>query len=86
MASKKFIGGASKKNTISAADFDSKFDAGEDISQYLDVSQASVVRRVNVDFPAWVIEALDKEAQRVGISRQAIIKVWVAERLDELKT
>ena len=39
-------------------------------------------RRVNIDFPAWVVEALDREAQRLGVARQALVKLWIAERLD----
>ena len=67
-------------------DFDEAFDKGEDVSSYLDISKArrinTEVRRVNVDFPIWVIESLDREARRLGISRQALLKMWVAERID----
>ncbi|MCU0555232.1 MAG: BrnA antitoxin family protein [Syntrophales bacterium] len=70
---------------VKAKDLDKKFDAGEDITQYLDVSKARRPRqeqkRVNVDFPLWMIHQLDKEAKRLGVPRQSIIKVWVAERL-----
>jgi hypothetical protein len=70
---------------MKAKEFDRKFDEGEDISQYLDFSKArrSVLehKRVNVDFPAWMITQLDKEAKRLGVPRQSIIKLWVAERL-----
>jgi len=70
---------------VKAKDLDKKFDAGEDITQYLDVSKARRPRqeqkRVNVDFPLWMIQQLDKEAKRLGVPRQSIIKVWVAERL-----
>jgi len=70
---------------VKAKDLDRKFDAGEDITQYLDVSKARRPRqeqkRVNVDFPLWMIHQLDKEAKRLGVPRQSIIKVWVAERL-----
>jgi hypothetical protein len=70
---------------MKAEDFDTKFDEGEDISQYLDVSKArrpvQVQKRVNVDFPVWMIRLLDKEAKRLGVPRQSIIKLWVAERL-----
>jgi hypothetical protein len=65
--------------------FDEKFDDGEDISIYLDVSKAhrpeQEQKRVNVDFPLWMIHQLDKESKRLGVPRQSIIKVWVAERL-----
>ena len=70
---------------MNAKDFDKKFDAGEDITKYLDVSKArrpeQEQKRVNVDFPLWMIHQLDKEAKRLGVPRQSIIKVWVAERL-----
>ena len=72
---------------MKAKDLDKKFDAGEDISQYLDVSKArrpqQDQKRVNVDFPVWMIQQLDKEARRLGVPRQSIIKVWVAERLQK---
>ena len=70
---------------MKAKDFDKKFDAGEDVVEYLDLSKAVrpglANRRVNVDFPEWMITLLDKEARRIGISRQSIIKFWIAERL-----
>ena len=66
---------------------DKKFDSGEDISKYLDLSRATRPgqdqRRVNVDFPVGMIDSLDKEAKRLGVTRQSIIKVWIAERLQE---
>jgi hypothetical protein len=67
-------------------EFDRKFDKGEDVSRYLDFSQATrpgrEQRRVNVDFPVWMIESLDREAKRLGVPRQSVIKVWIAERLE----
>lgn len=70
---------------MKASDLDRKFDSGEDISKYLELSGArrpgQSIKRVNVDFPAWMIKSLDKEARRLGVPRQSIIKVWVAERL-----
>jgi macrodomain Ter protein organizer (MatP/YcbG family) len=76
--------------SIKAKQFDKKFDSGEDITKYLDVSKAhrpeQEQRRVNVDFPIWMIQSLDKEAKRLGVPRQSVIKVWVAERLDKKKT
>jgi hypothetical protein len=72
---------------MKAREFDKKFDEGEDISKYLEVSKArrpgQAQRRVNVDFPLWMIHLLDKEASRLGVPRQSIIKVWVAERLEK---
>ncbi len=74
---------------MKAKQFDKKFDSGEDITKYLDVSKAhrpeQKQRRVNVDFPIWMIQSLDKEAKRLGVPRQSVIKVWVAERLDRKK-
>jgi hypothetical protein len=70
---------------MKAKEFDKAFDEGKDISQYLDRSKArrpaQEQKRVNVDFPMWMINLLDKEARRLGVPRQSIIKVWVAERL-----
>ena len=70
---------------MKASDFERKFDAGEDVSDAIDWSKARranlEVRRVNVDFPAWVVEALDREAARLGVTRQALVKLWIAERL-----
>ncbi|NTW54386.1 MAG: CopG family transcriptional regulator [Chlorobaculum sp.] len=75
---------------MKAQEFDQKFDAGEeDITPELDLDQATRVnqrqKRVNVDFPVWMVDSLDKEAKRLGVSRQSIIKVWIAERLQEQK-
>ena len=70
---------------MKAKEFDRKFDEGEDVSRYLDISKArrpeQEQKRVNVDFPLWMIHQLDKEAKRLWVPRQSIIKVWVAERL-----
>ena len=71
---------------MKAKDFDKKFDEGqEDIVGDLDLSSARRVnqeqKRINVDFPAWVVESLDREAARIGVTRQSIIKVWLVERL-----
>ena len=71
---------------MKAKDFDKKFEEGqEDIVDDLDLSSARRVnqkqKRINVDFPAWVVESLDREAARIGVTRQSIIKVWLVERL-----
>lgn len=76
---------------MKAKELDRKFDEGaEEIIDALDLSKAKrsmqKQRRVNVDFPGWMVESLDKEASRVGVTRQSIIKVWLAERLEELAT
>jgi len=69
-----------------AEEFDQLFDRGDDVTSALGLSGARrpgwEQRRVNVDFPAWMIEALDREARRLGVTRQSIIKVWIAERLE----
>ena len=71
---------------MKARDFDKKFDSGDSIASYLDLSQAKrtnqEIKRVNIDFPVWIIQALDKEAKRLGVSRQALLKIWIAERLE----
>lgn len=73
---------------MKAKKFDSDFDSGKDISDALDLSKAErplqKQRRVNVDFPDWMIESLDKEARRLGVTRQSIIKIWLAERLEQI--
>ena len=71
---------------MKAEEFDRKFDTGqEDIIDDLDLSTARRVnqehKRINVDFPAWVVTALDREAARIGVNRQSLIKVWMVERL-----
>lgn len=72
-------------DTITTEEFDAKFDNGENISAYVDWSKArrpnQEPRRVNVDFPAWVVQGLDREAGRLGVTRQSLIKMWIAERL-----
>ena len=70
-----------KSEKITTGEFDSMFERGGDIFKYLDFKKATVVRRVNVDFPEWMIEQLDKEAQKLNISRQAVVKTWIYERL-----
>ncbi|OLT48238.1 CopG family transcriptional regulator [Saccharomonospora sp. CUA-673] len=71
---------------MKAEEFDERFDNGEDVTAHLDLSKArrphAEQRRVNVDFPSWMVEALDLEARRLGVTRQSIIKVWIADRLE----
>ena len=75
-----------KPKTISAEEFDRMFDDGEDISEYLDFSTVRrpglEAKRVNVDFPGDVVSKLDRAAQRRGVSRQALIRMWIVEHLD----
>ena len=77
-----------KPKKITAEEFEAKFDAGEDISEYVDWSKAThpmrELHRVNVDFPKWVVFAMDRESARMGITRQSLIKLWIAERVDQL--
>jgi hypothetical protein len=70
---------------MKTSEFDTKFDDNEDVSGAIDWSQAqrpnTAVKRVNVDFPVWVIAGLDRQALRLGVTRQALIKLWIAEKL-----
>jgi hypothetical protein len=76
-----------KKSTITAKQFDERFDRGDDISTFVDTSSIKrpglEARRVNVDFPEWVIQSLDTESKMIGVSRQSLIKLWISERLQE---
>ncbi len=69
-------------------EFEKKFEENKDISKYLDISKVrkpgQEQKRVNVDFPLWMIDSLDKEAKRLGVPRQSIIKVWIAERIKKV--
>ena len=71
---------------MNSSELDQRFDNGESILEALDLSQARrqrlELRSVNIDFPLWMVEQLDREASRMGVSRQSIIKMWLAERLD----
>ncbi|WP_394751969.1 type II toxin-antitoxin system BrnA family antitoxin [Crenothrix sp.] len=74
---------------MKAKEFDKKFDDDEnDIVDHLDLSTAKrpnqMQKKVNVDFPTWMVDSLDKEANRIGVTRQSIIKIWVAERLEKI--
>ena len=72
---------------MKADEFDTLFDDGKDVSHLLDLSSAKrpnqEQKRVNVDFPKWMVTQLDAEARRLGVTRQSIIKVWLAERLEQ---
>ena len=75
---------------MNSSEFDRRFDDGESLIEVLDVTAARRQRleqkRVNVDFPIWMVEQLDQEANRLGVTRQSIIKVWLAERLERPKS
>ncbi len=72
---------------MKAKQFDKKFESGENLTRDLDFSKARRVNqepeRVNIDFPAWVVEDLDKHSKRLGITRQDLVKFWIAEKLKE---
>ncbi len=73
---------------MKAKNFEKQFDEDVDITSSLDISKArrvlQVQKRVNVDFPTWMIESLDREAEKLGVTRQSVIKVWLAERLEKI--
>jgi len=75
---------------MKASKIDKVFDENqEDVLDYFDTSKIRMIneepRRVNIDFPAWMVESLDREAKHIGVSRQAVIKMWLAEKLQSLK-
>jgi len=71
---------------MKATEFDRQFDDGESILESLDLASVRRLnleqRRVNVDFPVWMIESFDRAARRLGVTRQSVIKMWLAERLE----
>ena len=72
---------------MKAKNFDRKFDSGRKILDQVDLSKARRVgtdaKRVNVDFPAWMVDSLDREARRLGVTRQSLIKLWLADKLGQ---
>ena len=79
-----------KSTSITAQHFDKRFDSGESVLDALDLSGSvrrnQGQRRVNVDFPIWMVDQLDHEAHRLGVTRQSVIKIWLAERLDATRS
>ncbi|MEO1394770.1 MAG: CopG family transcriptional regulator [Cyanobacteria bacterium J06634_5] len=77
-----------KKQTIKVSDADERFDCGEDLSEFIDYSKVRhpgrVSSKVSLDFPTWMVDALDREAQKLGVTRQSIITAWLAERLEQV--
>ena len=72
---------------MKAFELDNKFDNNEeDILHEFDLAQSKhsniEQKRVNVDFPSWMVESLDKESKRLGVTRQSLIKIWLADRLN----
>ncbi|HTR25154.1 MAG TPA: hypothetical protein VMI10_14330 [Terriglobales bacterium] len=76
-----------KTKTLKAKTFDRKFDTGAQVTEHLQLNRARRVgtnaKRVNVDFPAWMVHSLDREARRLGVTRQSLIKLWLADRLGQ---
>ena len=76
-----------QKPTITAEEFDRRFDEGEDITPFIDKSSLRrpglEARRVNVDFPEWIIEKLDVQSMLIGVSRQSLSKLWISERVQQ---
>jgi hypothetical protein len=75
-----------KKKYITTNKLEKKFDSNEDISEYFDMDNSKrpglEIKRINVDFPKWMIHSLDNEAKRLGVTRQSVIKFWISEKLD----
>ena len=75
------------KNKISSKEFDKSFDNGNDMGDFLDTKKAKINRnfqRINIDFPASFLKRIDEEATKIGVARTALIKMWLAERLEKL--
>jgi hypothetical protein len=77
------------RGKMKATTFDRKFDAGGGITDQLDLSKARrpglEAKRVNVDFPMWMVQSIDREARRLGVTRQSLIKMWLADRLEQAR-
>lgn len=77
------------KAKVKSTTFDRKFDAGEPVTDHLDLAKAQrpglEAKRVNVDFPTWMVQSIDREARRLGVTRQSLIKLWLAERLEHAR-
>ena len=74
-----------KKKYISGEEFEEKFEAGEDLSEYLDLNNASRPglknKKISLQMPEWMLSGVDREAKKLGVSRQAILKMWISENL-----
>jgi hypothetical protein len=79
--------GTMRSTFVKAKTFDRKFDANKSITGQLDLGKArragTETKRVNVDFPAWMVGSLDREARRMGVTRQSLIKLWLADKLGD---
>ena len=73
---------------MKVSEFDKRFDKGEDVSDQIDWSKARrpnlEAKRVNVDFPTWMVQSLDSEARKLGVTRQSLIKLWLADKLEHV--
>ncbi|MFH1258371.1 MAG: CopG family antitoxin [Elusimicrobiota bacterium] len=75
------------KNSISTKEFDRRFNANEDVTDHLDISKVKINKhfhRINIDFPETFIRKIDEEANKIGVARTALIKIWIAERLQAM--
>ncbi len=75
------------KKKITSEEFDKRFDNGKDVGDLLDIKKAKVnkqVQRINIDFPISFLRRIDEEARRIGVARTALIKIWMAERLEPI--
>jgi len=74
-----------KKKYISAEEFDEKFEAGEDLSEYLDLDKAVrpelKQKKIRLQLPEWMLGSVDREAKKLGVSRQAVLRMWISEKL-----
>ena len=75
---------STKRSKTTAQNLEKRFDAGQDVLDYFATEEA--IFRVNVDFPLWMVRGLDRESSRMGVARQALVKMWIGDRLDQLKT
>ena len=77
-----------KKQSIKAKIFDQKFDKGEDISKYLDISKANRPElrneKINISFPSWMMKSVDKEAKKLGVTREFVIKQWISDKIKQV--
>ncbi len=73
---------------MKATELDRRFDDGEDVSAHFDWTKRRrpnlEAKRVNVDFPTWMVEALDRESRKLGVTRQSLIKLWLADKLEQI--
>ncbi|MFH1772086.1 MAG: CopG family transcriptional regulator [Candidatus Omnitrophota bacterium] len=78
----------SNRKKITSEEFDKRFDNGEDMGGFLNIRKAEVnkhARRINIDFPLSFLKRIEKEARRIGVARTALIKIWIAERLEHIQ-